>query len=53
MIGLLGETPSPCVVKNGLRNFVPGFPNDDTTGDENVYQTETLFWETPEEHTLS
>ncbi len=52
MIGLLGETPSPCIVKNGLRNFVPGFPNDDTTGDENVYQTETYFWENPEEHTL-
>lgn len=52
MVGLLGEVPSPCVVKNGLRNFVPGFPNDDTTGDENVYQTETYFWETPEEHTL-
>ena len=52
MIGLLGETPSPCIVKNGLHNFVAGFPNDDTTGDENVYQTETYFWENPEEHTL-
>jgi peptide/nickel transport system substrate-binding protein len=52
MIGLLGEMPSPCIVKNGIRNFVPGFPNDDTTGDENVYQTETYFWENPEEHTL-
>lgn len=52
MIGLLGETPSPCIVKNGFRNFVAGFPNDDTTGDENVYQTETYFWEKPEEHKL-
>lgn len=52
MIGLLGEVPSPCIVKNGLRNFIAGFPNDDTTGDENVYQTETYFWENPEEHTL-
>lgn len=52
MIGLLGETPSPCIVKNGLRNFVEGFPNDDTTGDENVYNTETYFWEDPENHTI-
>jgi peptide/nickel transport system substrate-binding protein len=51
-VGLLGEIPSPCIVKNGLRNFVPGFPNDDTTGDENVYQTETYFWEEPEKHVL-
>jgi hypothetical protein len=30
---------------------VAGFPNDDTTGDENVYNTETYFWEDPESHT--
>ena len=53
MVGLLGEMPSPCVVKNGLRNFIPGFPNDDTTGDENVYQTETYFWDDPENHQLA
>jgi peptide/nickel transport system substrate-binding protein len=52
MIGLLGETPSPCIVKNGLHNFVAGFPNDDTTGDENVYNTETYFWDDPAKHTL-
>ena len=50
MVGLLGEIPSPCIVKNGLRNFIAGFPNDDTTGDENVYNTETYFWEEPEKH---
>lgn len=50
MIGVVGELPSFCIVKNGLRNFVEGFPNDDTTGDENVYNTETYFWEEPEKH---
>lgn len=50
MIGVVGEMPSLCVVKNRFRNFVAGFPNDDTTGDENVYNTETYFWENPEEH---
>lgn len=52
MVGILGETPSPCIVKNGLRNFIAGFPNDDTTGDENVYQTETYFWDEPEKHVI-
>jgi peptide/nickel transport system substrate-binding protein len=53
MVGLLGEIPSPCVVKNGLHNFIAGFPNDDTTGDENVYNTETYFWDEPEKHTIA
>jgi peptide/nickel transport system substrate-binding protein len=50
MIGVLGELPSLCIVKNGVHNFVEGFPNDDTTGDENVYNTETYFWDDPEAH---
>jgi peptide/nickel transport system substrate-binding protein len=50
MIGVLGELPSLCIVKNGIHNFVDGFPNDDTTGDENVYNTETYFWDEPEMH---
>jgi peptide/nickel transport system substrate-binding protein len=51
MVTLLGEMPSLAIVKNGFRNFVTGFPNDDTTGDENVYNTETYFWEDPASHT--
>ncbi|NJM41585.1 MAG: ABC transporter substrate-binding protein [Anaerolineae bacterium] len=50
MVTLLGEAPSLAIVKNGFRNFVEGFPNDDTTGDENVYNTETYFWDEPEKH---
>ncbi len=53
MIGLLGETPSPAIVKNGLFNFTAGFPNDDTTGDENVYQTETYSWDDPTKHEVA
>ena len=50
MIGLLGETPAPCVVKNGFRNVMDGSPTDDTTGDEQFLQTETFFWDEPEKH---
>lgn len=52
MIGLLGETPAPCIVKNGFKNFLAGFPFDDTTGDENVYNTETYCWDDPSAHTI-
>lgn len=51
MVTLLGEMPALAIVKSGFRNFVAGFPNDDTTGDENVYNTETYFWEEPDKHT--
>ncbi|MDE0142536.1 MAG: ABC transporter substrate-binding protein [Caldilineaceae bacterium] len=45
MIGYLGERPAPIIVKNGVRNYLPGFPLDDTTGDEHLLHTETYFWE--------
>ena len=51
MIGLLGETPSPIIVKNGFHNYLPGMPLDDTTGDEHLLNTETYFWDEPEKHT--
>lgn len=50
MIGVLGEQPGTIIVKNGFRNIVAGIPLDDTTGDEHFLQTETYFWENPEEH---
>jgi len=50
MIGLLGEAPAPVIVKNGFRNYIAGMPIDDTTGDEHLLQTESYFWENPEEH---
>jgi peptide/nickel transport system substrate-binding protein len=52
-IGVLGETPSFCIVKNGLKNFVNGFPNDDTTGDEEVYSPETYTWDDPTKHPVA
>jgi peptide/nickel transport system substrate-binding protein len=51
MIGVLGEMPQLVIVKNGIHNFLEGFPGDDTTGDEHVYNTETYFWDSPEMHT--
>lgn len=50
MIGLLGEQPVPIIVKNGFHNYLDGMPMDDTTGDEHVLNTESYFWENPEEH---
>jgi peptide/nickel transport system substrate-binding protein len=50
MVGYLGETPALIIVKNGFRNYLPGFPIDDTTGDEHLLNTETYFWEDPEAH---
>jgi peptide/nickel transport system substrate-binding protein len=48
MIGYLGERPAPIIVKNGVRNYLAGFPLDDTTGDEHLLHTETYFWEDPD-----
>ncbi len=50
MIGYLGESPSLVIVKNGFRGYKPGFPLDDTTGDEHLLHTETYYWENPEDH---
>jgi len=50
MIGVLGELPAPIIVKQGVRNYLEGLPLDDTTGDEHLLNTETYFWEDPENH---
>jgi peptide/nickel transport system substrate-binding protein len=50
-VGYLGEAPAPIIVKNGFRNYLPDFPIDDPTGDEHLLNTETYFWEDPENHT--
>ncbi|MBN1643037.1 MAG: ABC transporter substrate-binding protein [Anaerolineae bacterium] len=50
MIGFLGEPPSPCIVKNGMHNYLDGLPIDDTTEDENLVGPPTLWWEDPENH---
>jgi peptide/nickel transport system substrate-binding protein len=50
MISYLGELPAPIIVKNGIRNYQEGLPVDDTTGDEHLLNTETYFWEDPENH---
>lgn len=45
MIGYLGEGPALVIVKNGIRNYLPGMPVDDPTGDEHLLNTETYYWE--------
>jgi peptide/nickel transport system substrate-binding protein len=51
MIGILGEQPAPCVVKNGFKGYPAGMPNDDTTGDEEFCSPETYYWDDPSKHT--
>ena len=36
-----------------IKNFVNGFPMDDTTGDEEVYNAETYTWDDPSKHPAS
>jgi peptide/nickel transport system substrate-binding protein len=51
-IGLLGNEPGPVIVKNGFKGYPAGLPIDDVTSDEHLAQTETYYWENPEEHML-
>ena len=51
-IGLLGNIPGPVIVKNGFRGYLPNYPLDDVTSDEHLLQTESYYWENPEEHML-
>jgi peptide/nickel transport system substrate-binding protein len=50
-VGYLGEFPTAIIVKNGLRNYLPGYPTDDIGKDENLLNTQALFWDEPEKHT--
>ena len=51
MIGILGEKPAPCIVKNGLQNVAfDGQPVDDTIEDEHLHNTQTYFWDVPADH---
>ncbi len=50
-IGILGESPTPVIVKNGFKNYLNGQPIDDTTADEHLLHTETYFWDDPSKHT--
>lgn len=49
-IGILGQFPAQVIVKNGLRNYVGGYPMDDPLGDDALLCPQTLFWEEPEKH---
>jgi peptide/nickel transport system substrate-binding protein len=51
MIGILGELPSPCIAKNGLKGVKDGYPNDDPTKDEQLINPQTFYWDDPSKHT--
>ena len=51
MIGVLGEQPTPIIVKNGFKGPKAKMPLDDTTGDEQLFQAETYYWDDPAKHT--
>jgi peptide/nickel transport system substrate-binding protein len=50
MIGILGEQPAIAVIKNGFKGYPAGMPNDDTTGDEHLCNSETYYWDDPSKH---
>lgn len=45
LIGLLGQMPSPAILKNGLRNYVGGYPYDDALESDGFQNPQTLYWE--------
>lgn len=49
-IGLLDQFPRPVIMKNGLHNYVEGYPVDNVSKDEGLLNNETLFWDDPETH---
>lgn len=51
VVSLLGELPALCVIKNGFRNYVAGYPVTNTTRQEWLQNPETYYWEDPESHT--
>jgi peptide/nickel transport system substrate-binding protein len=51
MIGILGELPAPTIMRNGLKGYKAGIPNDDTTEDENLPNTQAYYWDDPAAHT--
>jgi peptide/nickel transport system substrate-binding protein len=50
MIGYVGERPALIIVKNGIKGYLPGYPLDDTIEDEHLLNTQTYYWEDPENH---
>jgi peptide/nickel transport system substrate-binding protein len=46
----LGEAPTPIIVKNGFKGYLPGYPVDDPPGDEHLLNTETYYWDDPSKH---
>jgi len=51
MIGYIGELPSLVIVKNGMHNYLSGYPNDDIVKSEHLMPAQTLYWDNPDEHT--
>ncbi len=45
MIGVLGQKPLLVILKDGMRNYLPGYPADDRLKDENLQSPQLLFWE--------
>jgi len=45
MIGVLGQQPLPVIRRNGIRNFVEGYPADDRLKDEHLQAAQQVFFE--------
>ncbi len=49
-IGIIGQFPAQVIVKNGLHNYLEGYPMDGPLGDDQLLCCQTLFWDEPEKH---
>jgi peptide/nickel transport system substrate-binding protein len=50
VVGILGEIPSPIIVKDGLMNMLADLPASDRMADESLIGTPILFWDEPDQH---
>jgi peptide/nickel transport system substrate-binding protein len=50
VVGVLGELPNFCIVKNDLGNWLDGLYSSDRTADESIIGNPVLYWENPEDH---
>jgi peptide/nickel transport system substrate-binding protein len=50
MAGFCSQFVRPLIMKNGLKNYTDGWPNDNTTRGAQIGNVQTLYWEEPEKH---
>ena len=50
IVGYLGQSPAPIIMKDTMHNYISGQPVNDGLEDEHFLNPQLLFWEDPENH---